>query len=170
MWRAMTDITAEAQHFQQVANEYAKRAIDTIRDDLDAYEHAQQCVTEGCRRGSETRKSGQHRVLRHNNPEAWHDPEIARATILQDPLSVQVRSGWCSPGSGPGSPEEYEILLATGGPAARIIGERVVQAVDRCADLPRRRANAAGLCPLVFFHDPPLAFQLHIAPALALIC
>ena len=49
--------------------------------------------------------------------------EEAREEIEQDPLSVQVRSGWYGPGEDPGAPEEFEILLATGGPAVRIIGE-----------------------------------------------
>jgi len=48
----------------------------------------------------------------------------ARQRIEEDALSVQVRSGWHSPGDTEASkPEEYEILLCTGGPACRIIGE-----------------------------------------------
>jgi len=46
----------------------------------------------------------------------------ARERIDEDPLSVQVRSGWYSPG-GDAEPEEFEILLCTGGPAVRIIGD-----------------------------------------------
>ena len=49
--------------------------------------------------------------------------EEAQTIIHEDPLSVQVRSGWYSPGSENTKPEEFEILLCTGGPAARIIGE-----------------------------------------------
>lgn len=48
----------------------------------------------------------------------------ARETIQESPLSVLVRGGWHSPGDCDGrDPEEYEILLSTGGPALRIIGE-----------------------------------------------
>ncbi|MGB8348305.1 MAG: hypothetical protein WCD86_25710 [Ktedonobacteraceae bacterium] len=43
--------------------------------------------------------------------------------IQEDPLSVQVRSGWYSPGDEAPPPEEFEILLCTGGPAVRIRGE-----------------------------------------------
>ena len=39
------------------------------------------------------------------------------------PLSVLVRSGWYIPGTAPGYAEEFEILLSTGGPACRIIGQ-----------------------------------------------
>lgn len=52
--------------------------------------------------------------------------EEAHTTITESVLSVEVRSGWYVPGSrhtetGP-SPEEYNILLSTGGPALRLIG------------------------------------------------
>lgn len=47
----------------------------------------------------------------------------ARQAIQEDPLSVQVRTGWYSPGDEAGAPEEFEILLGTGGPAVRIVGE-----------------------------------------------
>lgn len=46
----------------------------------------------------------------------------ARQRIEEDPLSVQVRSGWADPGE-PLRPAEYEILLTTGGPGARIVGD-----------------------------------------------
>jgi hypothetical protein len=46
----------------------------------------------------------------------------ARDRIQEDPLSVQVRGGWHDPGAEDEGPEEYEILLCTGGPACRIIG------------------------------------------------
>lgn len=47
----------------------------------------------------------------------------ARQVILEDALSVQVRTGWYTPGTEREKPAEYEILLCTGGPAVRIIGE-----------------------------------------------
>jgi hypothetical protein len=49
--------------------------------------------------------------------------EEAEQTIHEDPLSVEVRSPWYTPGSEPGEPEEFMILLCTGGPACRIIGK-----------------------------------------------
>src|SRR5262249_54355439 len=58
------------------------------------------------------------------NPEnadpSWDD---AQQAIYDDPLSVLVRDGWREPGKpNEEGPEEYEILLCTGGPAVRIIG------------------------------------------------
>jgi len=50
--------------------------------------------------------------------------EEAAELIQEDPLSVLVRDGWRSPGAPTeDGPEEYEILLCTGGPAVRIHGE-----------------------------------------------
>jgi hypothetical protein len=49
----------------------------------------------------------------------------ARERIQEDALEVQVRSGWynpCSKSEGD-SPEEFYILLCTGGPAVRIMGK-----------------------------------------------
>lgn len=48
--------------------------------------------------------------------------EDAEQRINDDPLSVQVRSGWCDVGAEMEA-EEYNILLSTGGPATRIIGD-----------------------------------------------
>ena len=43
--------------------------------------------------------------------------------VHERPLTVRVRSGWYAPGTPEQQPEEFEILLSTGGPACRIIGE-----------------------------------------------
>lgn len=48
--------------------------------------------------------------------------EDAEQRIMEDPLSLQFRSGWCN-SKEEMEPEEFELLLATGGPAVRIIGE-----------------------------------------------
>ncbi|MGC8517932.1 MAG: hypothetical protein ACP5P4_05305 [Steroidobacteraceae bacterium] len=46
----------------------------------------------------------------------------AERRIQESPLSVEVRSGWHTPGE-PSDSAEFCILLSTGGPATRIIGE-----------------------------------------------
>lgn len=48
--------------------------------------------------------------------------EDAEQRIHEDALSIEVRSGWTVPG-GEMEAEEFNILLTTGGPAVRIIGE-----------------------------------------------
>ncbi len=50
-----------------------------------------------------------------------NEREDAERTIHEDPLSVEVRTDWHSPGE-KGEISEYCILLATGGPACRIVG------------------------------------------------
>lgn len=50
------------------------------------------------------------------------EAEEAREAINQDALSVEIRGGWRTPGS-KSEDEEFLILLCTGGPAARLIGE-----------------------------------------------
>ncbi len=50
------------------------------------------------------------------------DSGEARERILEDALSVEVRDPWYTPEEVHGGPCEYRLLLATGGPAVRIIG------------------------------------------------
>lgn len=45
-----------------------------------------------------------------------------REAIYEEPLSLQVRSGWVGLGEA-FEAEEFELLLCTGGPAVRIRGE-----------------------------------------------
>lgn len=54
--------------------------------------------------------------------DGYDDADDARQRIEEGPLSVEVRSGWVSPGEDMEA-EEFCILLCTGGPAARIRGE-----------------------------------------------
>jgi len=49
------------------------------------------------------------------------EEEAVRVEIDELPLEVAVRSGWRRPGEVM-EPEEYQILLCTGGPAVRITG------------------------------------------------
>ena len=49
--------------------------------------------------------------------------EVAQTRIEEDPLSVEVRGEWHAPGGDGAKPSEFMILLCTGGPAVRIIGE-----------------------------------------------
>ena len=57
-------------------------------------------------------------LVAHLNDDAGNDR--AREAIHEDALSVLVRSGWYVPGSEAAEPEEFEILLCTGGPAVRL--------------------------------------------------
>lgn len=59
------------------------------------------------------------------------DADDARQRIEEDPLSLEVRSGWQTPGEELQA-EEFCLLLTTGGPAVRIIGD-----VDEHGELSR---------------------------------
>ena len=48
--------------------------------------------------------------------------EEAEEAIYNNPLDIQFRSGWASSAEDL-EPEEFSILLCTGGPAVRIVGE-----------------------------------------------
>lgn len=49
------------------------------------------------------------------------DREQVERRIHEDALSIEVCSGWYSPG-GDSEPEEYRILLCVGGPSCQIVG------------------------------------------------
>lgn len=51
-----------------------------------------------------------------------NDRDDAETRIQEDPLSVEFRSGWVS-NKDEMEAEEFCILLSTGGPASRIVGE-----------------------------------------------
>jgi len=51
------------------------------------------------------------------------DVDQARERIQEDALDVQVREDWHNPGDLHATPSEFFILLCTGGPAVRIMGE-----------------------------------------------
>jgi hypothetical protein len=53
----------------------------------------------------------------------FEDADAVRERIQESPLSVEVRSDWRAPGDDDGDPVEFQILLSTGGPALRIMGE-----------------------------------------------
>jgi hypothetical protein len=63
------------------------------------------------------------RVAREQAEDGPDETDAAEATINEDALSVEVRSGWYTPGSedaGAKKPAEYRILLCTGGPAVQM--------------------------------------------------
>lgn len=64
-------------------------------------------------------------------PDFEFDEDNARTTILEDALEVQVRSGWCNSKEDM-EPEEFFILLCTGGPALRIRGRLDRGEPSRC--------------------------------------
>lgn len=69
---------------------------------------------------------GRHETAIEQAQTGGDETEATRREIEESVLSVQVREGWRMPGGRvekENQPEEYEILLSTGGPALRIIGQ-----------------------------------------------
>lgn len=83
---------------------------------------AREELTEWLRENGEELRDLEEIVSAHDANYPFKDADDARERIMESALSVQVRSGWCDPGADI-SAEEFEILLTTGGPALRIMGE-----------------------------------------------
>ena len=63
-------------------------------------------------------------MLARLDSEEESEREAGEREIYESPLSIQVRTGWHDVGALPhAKAEEYEILLTTGGPALRIVGD-----------------------------------------------
>lgn len=58
----------------------------------------------------------------YDKAETEQERDEAESRMMENALSVEVRSMWHTPG-GDNTAAEYTILLFTGGPAVRIIGE-----------------------------------------------
>lgn len=111
----MTTATMEVSH----AEANAKGWANTISN---AYDACQFC-TEG---GEGRDLSREVKALLHEHAYNWDNAdEVAEAIeeqMRESVLSVEVRSGWQSPGEHL-EEAEYQILLSTGGPALRLRGE-----------------------------------------------
>jgi hypothetical protein len=57
--------------------------------------------------------------------ETFDDADALRERIYEMPLAVSVRSDWSTPHDTL-TPGEYQILLTTGGPALRIVGDLTI--------------------------------------------
>jgi len=106
----------------------ARAQLDSIILMVKRLEHASDCDGEDCQLTDREILEGiniryeEGMTASEEDRTQYHNEDEARQSIEEDPLSVQVRSDWHTPGEeAPAS--EYEILLCTGGPAVRITGE-----------------------------------------------
>jgi hypothetical protein len=106
------------------AQEQARAQYDTIRATLDALDVNFDRLQELQDMDSEELTPDEREELAALLQDAgeFTSEEEARDALYNLPLSVEYRSGWVSPGAEM-LPEEFCILLCTGGPAVRIIGE-----------------------------------------------
>lgn len=111
----MTTATMELSH----AEANAKGWADGISTAYDAH----QFCTEG---GKGRDLSREVKALLHEHAYNWDNAdEVAEAIVekmRESVLSVDVRSDWQSPDEHL-NPQEFQILLSTGGPALRLLGD-----------------------------------------------
>jgi len=117
------------------AKEQARAQLDSVIAMIERLNHVQTCDGDDCKLTDQEIFAGIGYIgdkLEDQYIEEYHDEDAARQAIEEDPLSVEVRSNWHSPGSeilddfsidADAIPyTEYKILLCTGGPAVRITG------------------------------------------------
>ena len=115
------------------AESQAEAPMESIVAMVERYQHAQQfsCDAFDCDAPDEEIVDGLVYAYSggctSEQREEYNDAEKASTMLDEDPLSVQVRSAWYTPGSEgedlDNAPAEFTILLCTGGPAVRIMGE-----------------------------------------------
>lgn len=111
------------------AREQAKMQLEDIVATVKRLEHARECAGDDCELSDREILEGlnifykEGMTASEEDRQNYHDEDDARENISDDPLSVEVRSGWHTPGDEDDKPTEYLILLCTGGPAVRIIGD-----------------------------------------------
>jgi hypothetical protein len=104
--------------------------LEELREDRDAYEienneHATKEQTAEAWAEANPDDAAELAELEAARGEC-EDRDQAEQRIQEDPLSLEYRSGWISAGEWNAEnmqPEEFNLLLSTGGPAVRIIGE-----------------------------------------------
>lgn len=97
------------------AKDQALSQIESILELVKRLKHIQDCNDSDCQEGKD---GGDY----WDDSESYHNEESSQQSIQEDPLDIQLRSGWYSPDNEQIKAEEYNILLCTGGPACRIIG------------------------------------------------
>ena len=110
------------------AKEQARAQLDSLIEDVKRLKHARDCDGEDCPLTDRDILEGiniyyeEGMTASEEDRTQYHDEDEARQHIEEDPLSLEVRSDWQSPGEDLKA-SEYKILLCTGGPAVRMIGE-----------------------------------------------
>jgi hypothetical protein len=87
------------------ARQQAGAQLASIEESVTCLEHAQACDDAAC------------------GADCPHDEDTAREAIIDDVLSVEVRTDWHTVGAVEAcKPTDYKILLCWGGPAVQIVG------------------------------------------------
>ena len=117
--------TEKKNHAEENANGWLETIIDQVNAlemDWERYEELKD-TDEADLTDAEKAELAELKETATLENEEFKNADAVRERIEEEPLSVQVRSGWYMPGAEQEKPEEFEILLSTGGPALRIIGD-----------------------------------------------
>lgn len=90
------------------AHDQAKAQLESVTEMTDRLLHCQEC--DGTDEDGNDCQEGAKGGDTWNNAEEYHNEDAAQQIINEDALSAEIV-------------KSYEILLCTGGPAARIVGE-----------------------------------------------
>lgn len=90
--------------------------LEELRDDRDSHEDGAKAWTEA------NQDEAEELAELEKAAGDCESREDAENRIMEDPLSLQVRGGWHGLGE-ESEDAEFELLLGTGGPAVRIMGE-----------------------------------------------
>ena len=112
------------------ARDQARAQLDTIITMMDRLDHANECGDpDDCKlRASDIGDGLDYFGVEYEwdislgDRGEYHDTDKAQEAIHENALSVEVRSAWEFIGATL-DPAEYSILLCTGGPAVRIVGD-----------------------------------------------
>lgn len=118
----MEELKDEREELNKTVTEAAeayKEAQETRSGDVDAW-HTLEDARKALADWSEENADELQELM--NAAGDCTDEDEARDRIMEDPLSVEVRSDWTTPGEEL-TPSEFMVLLCTGGPAVRIVGE-----------------------------------------------
>ena len=96
--------------------------LEELRDDVSNYEQTSQTLSQREEWAEANPEDAEELKELEEAAGECKDQDEARERIEEDALSVEVRSGWKTPGSDL-TPAEYCLLLGTGGPAVRIVGD-----------------------------------------------
>lgn len=121
---------SDTQEKDERAKQQAKSQLESVQDMVKRLEHCQECSGgEDCELSDEEICAGVNifyekgTTVDAEEREEYHDEDKAREALMEDPLSIEVRSDWHIPGEGDTDNGGYKILLCTGGPAVQIVGD-----------------------------------------------
>lgn len=80
-------------------------------------------MSDNSRHQAEVQLASIKKMLEAVENAADDEREAAEQAIYDDPLAVDVRSGWVNTWTTEFEPVEYRVLLCTGGPAVQLEGE-----------------------------------------------